>query len=189
MHRMAGRPRNFDRDAALELALHAFWERGYEATSISQLTAAMGIAPPSLYAAFGDKQQLFNEASARYLARLDQGMAEAMGRSDVRAAMEYMLSATAQAHTDPAHPQGCLVLSEPHLAEERTRLRRQMSARIQTGIDDGQLPAGTVADELAEFVFLVLSGMSARARDGASREQLLAAVDRAMAAWPAAPTS
>lgn len=183
---MAGRPRTFDRDAALELALDAFWERGYDATSISQLTTEMGIAPPSLYAAFGDKRQLFEECTARYLARLDQGMAEALAPADVRVAMAGLLTLTAQAHTDPNEPLGCLVLSEPHLVDERQRLRDQMAARLQAGIDDGQLSDGTDAEELADFLFLVLAGMSARARDGASREQLMATVERTMAAWPGA---
>lgn len=182
---MAGRPRSFDRDAALDLALDAFWERGYEETSIAALTSAMGIAPPSLYAAFGDKQQLFEEASARYLDALERGLSDGLGAPTAREAIERVLRATADAHTARDHPRGCLVMSEPLLARERVRCRDAIRDRFRRGREEeGDPPPDADPDALADFYDVVIAGMSARARDGATREQLHATVDQALAAWP-----
>lgn len=184
---MAGRPRSFDRERALEVALHTFWEWGYEGTSISRLTEALGIAPPSLYAAFGDKRRLFDEAAARYLARLDLSMSARLGAPTAREAIEGVLADAAAFYTDGGHPRGCLVMSEPLLAAERAHARAAIAARIARGVADGDLPPGTDVEALTEFVDIQLAGMSARARDGADHEQLAASIAQAMRAWPPAP--
>jgi AcrR family transcriptional regulator len=179
-----GRPRSFDRDLALEQAMLAFWERGYEQTSISDLTAAMGIAPPSLYAAFGNKRQLFDDAVERYIAMSGPANSGEQTATTAREAIGEMLHALAREYTDDSHPRGCLVVSEPLLDEKRALSRAGFRARIQAGVDAGELPAGTDVDALAEFIGVVVGGMSARARDGGTREELAAIADTAMRVWP-----
>lgn len=178
------RPRSFDRDRALEQATIAFWENGYEQTSISDLTRAMGIAPPSLYAAFGDKRRLFDEVVARY--QVGPGMIVASGVQEptARGAIERMLAEAARQYARTDLPQGCMVVSEPSLVAERAVTREAIRARIQRGADAGELPAATDVDALATYVAVVLAGMSAHARDGATREQLTAIAETAMRAWP-----
>ncbi len=180
------RPRGFDRDAALDLALTAFWARGYEGTTIADLTTTMGIAPPSLYAAFGDKRALFDEAATRYLANLERAMHASLEAPTTREAIDRILRGSADHFTADGAPTGCLVMTEPLLAEQRAGALTAIRARINRGAEDGDLPAGVDADELADIVEVVLAGMSARARDGASREQLEAAVEHVLAAWPTA---
>jgi AcrR family transcriptional regulator len=180
------RPRSFDRDVALEQAMLAFWENGYEQTSIGDLTGAMGIAAPSLYAAFGDKRRLFDEAVARY--QSSPGMVVANGLAEqptARAAIAAMLHAAATAYAAPGHPRGCFVVSEPLLAPHRAASLAAIRARLQEGADAGELPAGTDVGGLAGLYGAVVGGMSARARDGATRQELLAIAESAMAAWPA----
>jgi AcrR family transcriptional regulator len=183
---VAGRPRSFDREQALEQAINTFWECGYENTSISQLTKVMGIAPPSLYAAFGDKRALFDEATACYCDRLEAQINDALSEGNTRDAIERVLRTTADFHTASGHPRGCLVMSEPLLAEKRAQLRQGISARIARGIADAELPDSADIDGLAEFVVVLLAGMSERARDGASTAQLQATITQAMASWPSA---
>jgi AcrR family transcriptional regulator len=183
---MAGRPRSFDRDDALECAIDAFWARGYEATSISELTQAIGIGAPSLYAAFGDKRALFDEAAARYLQRLEEGMDAALAAPTAREAVERVLRASAGDHTARQSPRGCLVMSEPLLADARAEVRDRVARRIEAGARAGELAPGADPEALADLVDLLIAGMSARARDGAGHERLAAAIDAFLAAWPAA---
>ncbi|MEO9323502.1 TetR/AcrR family transcriptional regulator [Nocardioides sp. C4-1] len=181
---MAGRPRSFDRDAALQAAVEHFWRDGYEATSISTLTAAMGVSPPSLYAAFGDKQRLFEEASATYFARTCEGLDQALALPTAREAVQRMFDDTARVHADPTTPLGCLMLSEPLLAVQRDEVRRRLRDRIDRGRRDGDLPPGTDAEQLATFLVAVLRGMSGCARDGGTLDDLTAIAATAMKAFP-----
>jgi TetR/AcrR family transcriptional regulator, copper-responsive repressor len=192
---LRGRPRSFDRATALEKAILAFWEHGYEATSVSDLTRVMGIGAPSLYAAFGDKRSLFEEVVQEYGARYgsfgDRALAE---EPTVRAAMERMLREAAFEYTAPGRPHGCLVIhaatncSSPEV-EESLRVRRNANiaafeSRVRAGIAAGELSADTDATALARHVGAVIQGMSQQARDGASREELEAVAEIAMAIWP-----
>jgi len=195
--RPRGRPRLFDRDAALDAAMQVFWVKGYEGASIAALTEAMGINPPSLYAAFGDKEQLFLEAVERYVnARVDSCPYAA--EPTARAAMERLLTYMAQELTETAtHPSGCMMAMaaatsanaspklQKALADMRAAGRERIRARIKRGIADGDVPSGTDAGALADFYSAILTGMSQQARDGASRRSLLATVERAMSLFPA----
>lgn len=184
---MAGRPRSFDRDAALRAAVEQFWRTGYEETSVAMLTSAMGVTPPSLYAAFGDKRRLFEEASAVYFARTCEEVDRAAGLPTVHEAVARMLEDTARAHTDPATPAGCLMLTEPRLEAQREVLRRRLRERLDQGVRDHDLPATTDTGHLASFLVAVMRGMSGCARDGATAEDLLGIAGTAMAALPAPP--
>ncbi|ANS67856.1 TetR-family transcriptional regulator [Streptomyces lincolnensis] len=190
-----GRPRSFDRATALEKALLAFWEHGYEATSVSDLTRVMDIGAPSLYAAFGDKRSLFEEVVREYGVKYgsfgDRALAE---EPTARAAVERTLREAAVEYTDPAHPYGCLVVHaatncstpevEQSLRERRNANIAAFESRIRVGIAAGELPAGADATALARHVGAIIQGMSQQARDGASREELEALAEIAMAIWP-----
>jgi AcrR family transcriptional regulator len=197
-----GRPLSFDRDAALENAMHVFWEHGYEAASVSDLTQAMGITPPSLYAAFGDKEKLFLEAIERYACGAGSGSEKALDREPTaRGAIERMLEEAAVELTRPSHPSGCMVVMstmncsegsahvQAALAERRADFEVSIRERIELGIRDGELPADTPSASLASFYATVFQGMSVQARDGATRATLRATAQAAMRAWPAAPAT
>jgi AcrR family transcriptional regulator len=194
--RRRGRPRQFDRAAALRRAMELFWERGYEGTSISELTRAIGINSPSLYGAFGSKEELFREAIALFDAHEGAVTERALRREPTaRAAVEAMLRDNADMYADPANPSGCMaVVAATTWTPESEDLRaylmalRQkpfelMRARLEQGVDAGELPPGTDVESLAHYYNTVLEGLSIQARDGASRETMHAIVDCAMAAW------
>ncbi|WP_153533278.1 TetR/AcrR family transcriptional regulator [Actinomadura macrotermitis] len=197
MTKPAGRPRAFDRDAALEKALAEFWRHGYEATSIAGLTGAMGIRPPSLYAAFGDKRRLFSECVQRY--QETYGAATARALQDAPTAREgiaAMLRTAAADYSDPSHPPGCLVITAaanhgPENADVEAELRAQREAtkaliadRIKADVRAGRLPPGTDADALARFYAATVQGMSRQAQDGATRAELEEIAVLALRAWP-----
>jgi AcrR family transcriptional regulator len=193
------RRRGFDRDEALESALREFWQHGYEATSVATLTAAMGINPPSLYAAFGDKRGLFEEAVQRYQRTYGAFTARALAEEPTgREAVERMLREAADEYSRPDHPHGCMIISAAVNCEsaEVTELLRgfreatkaAIKQRIDGDVSAGRLPPGTDTAGLATFYAAIIQGMSTQARDGATREELLAIADRAMAAWPSAET-
>jgi TetR/AcrR family transcriptional regulator, copper-responsive repressor len=195
--RTRGRPRGFDREQALERAMELFWRQGYESTSIADLTKAMGINPPSLYAAFGDKERLFLEAVERY-GHSGQTPESILNEApSAREAVERLLEAAAREFTDPCHPPGCMVVSaatncsagavhvQAALAARRRTAEAKMKARIERGMKQGELPSRTDCGALAKFYCTVMEGMSIQARDGASRKSLLATAAAAMRAWPA----
>lgn len=193
--RKTGRPLSFDREDVLEKAMLAFWKSGYETTSISDLTAAMGVTAPSLYAAFGNKQQLFLEAMHRYAgdrAALEKTMADA---PTAREAVAGMLRGAAMLYTGDATPPGCLLASaaatgSPEAAEvraavaaERRAVRDIIMRRIEVDIVKGLMPSDTRPDTLADLTLAVTQGMSVLARDGADRARLLAVAETATTGW------
>jgi AcrR family transcriptional regulator len=190
-----GRPRSFDRDDALKRAMLLFWKHGYDATAISLLTKAMGIGAPSLYAAFGDKRALFKEALDRYMATYGSFMrALQEEESDPRGAIERLLLGAAAMFTSGDHPPGCMVITsatncgpESTAVEKRLRTIRAGTVRaLEEKIAKGPrgLPPRTSAHALALFFSTTLQGMSAQARDGATREELEAIARAALCAWP-----
>lgn len=193
--RPRGRPRSFDREAALDQAVHAFWEHGYEATSVADLTRAMGIGAPSLYAAFGDKRALFAEVVDAYTARYGAFGERALAEEPTAgAAVARLLREAATEYADDAHPRGCLVISAAAnctTPEVRDALRARREAnveairvRIASSVDAGDLPPDTDANALARYVGAVVQGMSQQSRDGATREELAAIAELALRAWP-----
>lgn len=193
--RTRGRPRSFDRATALEAALLAFWEHGYEATSVSDLTRVMDIGAPSLYAAFGDKRSLFEEVVQEYGARYgsfgDRALAE---EPTARAGVERMLREAAAEYTAPGRPHGCLVIHaaancstaevEESLRERRNANIASIERRIGADVADGALPPDTDAAALARYTGAMIQGMSQQARDGATRAELEALAEIALAVWP-----
>jgi AcrR family transcriptional regulator len=193
-----GRPLSFDRERALEQAMLVFWQYGYDTTSLNDLTTAMGITPPSLYGAFGDKEKLFLEAVQRYTEKHEEKTARCLSEArTAREAVEGLLKMVAIEHTCPQHPPGCMMdtvvtnctAASAHLqtmlAQMKERKIARFTARIQRGIDEGELPPGTSAQALSSFYCTVLNGMTPLARDNASCEQLQSVVAMAMNAWPA----
>ncbi|MEG3087412.1 TetR/AcrR family transcriptional regulator [Sphingomonas sp. PB4P5] len=192
-----GRPLSFDRVAALDAAMHLFWRHGYEATSIAELTRAMRITPPSLYAAFGDKRRLFHEAVDRYLGGGDAVPALIAAAPSARQAARDLLTAAAIGDTGEETPPGCLLASaivsssaaaadvRDALAAIRREIEALLRARIERDVAERRLPQDSDAEMLAGHVMAVVQGMSTLAKDGAGREKLLRIVDSTMAAWPA----
>ena len=194
-----GRPLSFDRDTALDKAMHVFWEHGYEAASISDLTAAMGITPPSLYTAFGDKAHLFMEAIERYNSGPGGFGQRALDEEPTaRRAIQRLLDEAADELTQDCHPLGCMMVMattncsvaaehiQKALVKRRAVAVAAMQSRIQRGIDEGELPTSTDAGALANFYATVYQGMSMQAKDGMPRASLLASVEMAMRSWPVA---
>lgn len=189
-----GRPRSFDRDEALRRATEVFWERGYETASIAELTAAMGIRPPSLYAAFGDKRALFDEVIAGYQAVNGPVVEEAFAAPTAREGMELLLHRLADDYTDPSHPPGCLVISaavnvadhgvRDALRADRNANKAAIAERIAVDVRAGLLPDEVDPQEVATFYAAVVQGMSTQACDGATREELHAIAAAGMRAWP-----
>ncbi len=181
-----GGPRTFDRDLAVDTAMRLFWRHGYEGVSISDLTAAIGIAPPSLYAAFGSKAGLFRETLDRYQAAsgtLD-GLAQA---GSLEQAVAGLLHAAILATTDPSRERGCMVSSGMlQCAAEHGELARDLSARRRSMRDAighalSRWLAESAGEALAGTLAVVLQGLSVQARDGSSREELRRVADEVVA--------
>ncbi len=192
-----GRPRTFDRQAALDVAMALFWQHGYEGTSIADLTTAMGVTPPTLYTAFGSKEQLYREVLTQYFAPVE-GVAQAE-LGEVRAAytlLEQYLHALAFRFTDPSTPAGCMVQTGAlYGAAENDAARRAVAAlraaahellveKFEWAKQVGELPLETDTHALARFYSAIVQGMSVQAIDGARAADLKQVVDMALSVWP-----
>ena len=201
-----GRPRNFDRDDAVEQAMQLFWQHGYDSTSLALLKAQLGggISAPSFYAAFGSKETLFDECVQRYLETFAQ-VTQCLWDENLppRQAIETALRQSARMQCEDGHPKGCMVtlgvMSAPSLenarvvealTRSRARTRAGILACVKRGMSSGELPANTVAPALATVFDSFLQGISILARDDTSIEVIDAAITQVLMTWDiAAATS
>lgn len=194
--RRIGRPPSFDRAVALEQAMLLFWRHGYEATSLSDLTRALGVTAPSIYSAFGNKKALFLEAVSLYLSGGSSPTAIIDAAPSARDAAQVLMEGAAIAYTGEETPPGCMLATsaisvsaeaadvQAHLAAIRNGVEAHLRARIQADVANGTLPTQTDAETLAAHTTAVIQGLSTLARDGASRDKLLRVARSAMTAWP-----
>ena len=194
--RRPGRPLGFERDAALHEAMLLFWRHGYEATSVRDLTMAMGITPPSLYTAFGDKKRLFLEAIQHYLSGPVTSESIIEDAPTAREAALGLLRSAAVGFTGESTPAGCLLASsaiscstaaadvQKALAEIRLTIEEHLRRKIERDRAMGRLSPTIDPGEMAAYLMAVIQGMSTLARDGGTREKLLSITRAAMLAWP-----
>jgi AcrR family transcriptional regulator len=192
-----GRPKAFDSEEALEAALSVFWERGYEGTSLSDLTRAMGINKPSLYATFGDKAELFRKVVDRYMAQRAVVWENALREPTARLVVERILDTTADALTSGQNPHGCLLVQsaltcsresdciKQELALKRADSDSLLRGRFARAQAEGELAPNVDVAALARYFSTILRGMSVEASAGATRQALQNVIDLAMKAWPA----
>ncbi|HZY86553.1 MAG TPA: TetR/AcrR family transcriptional regulator [Gemmataceae bacterium] len=191
-----GRPREFDADKALDRALKVFWRKGYEGTSLPDLTRAMGINRPSLYAAFGNKEALFRKVLDRYAEGPAAYVREALNEPTARAVAERLLGGSIELLTGPRSPRGCLLVHGALACGEAAEsIRRELAARRATGetairqrferaLAEGDLPSDVCPADLARYVVTVLRGMAVEAAGGATADELRRVVEMALRAWP-----
>ena len=189
-----GRPRAFDEETVLDRAVQVFWRYGYEGASLSDLTEAMGINRPSLYAAFGNKEELFRRAFARYRETYVAYARQTLEQPTAYAVIESYLRSSVDALTGDGHPRGCLsvqgglacspenaAISEI-LAAGRAASENALEERLSRAVAEGDLPAGVDARALARFVMALTEGFAVHAVGGASRDDLQASVEIALRA-------
>ena len=194
--RPIGRPREFDAEEALDKALMAFWRRGFEGTSLTDLTEAMGINRPSLYAAFGNKETLFRLALDRY-AELGPGAIQraALAEPTARRVVETLLRSAAASLTDPGHPAGCMAVQgslscgeasdaiRDELCARRSAGETDLRQRFERARADGDLSADSNPAALARYVSTLLQGMAVQAASGATQQDLLDVAEMALKFW------
>lgn len=192
-----GRPREFNRDEALQRAVEIFWAQGYEGTTLADLQKAMGgITAPSFYAAFGSKEDLFREAVELYKKTHGAPVGKALTSGlTARASVEAMLRASAQLVCGQRTPRGCMMVLagincaaankgvEEFLRQQRALREKGLRQRLRRGVADGDLPSSADVAGLVAFYTSIVDGMVIRAKDGASRKTLGDIVKFAMAAW------
>ncbi len=179
-----GRPRVFDRQAALQAMMDVFWQRGYEGAQLTHLTAAAGINPPSFYAAFGSKEAAFCEAVDLYLATVSELPRQALELpGTLRQSIQKMFKATIDVVLS-RQPGGCLLIlgvvnclpgneqARLHLSQGRGQIFTALKARIDRAGDEGDLPEPSDGDQMARFFYAIIQAISFQARDGASRPEL-----------------
>jgi AcrR family transcriptional regulator len=193
-----GRPRVFDPDEALDKALQIFWNRGYEGTSLAELTETLGVNKPSLYAAFGNKEELFMKALSKYTTGPVAFVRDVVNEPTARAVAQRFLYEAAEFLTQPSHPKGCMVVQgalsggesaemvKKVLIQYRAAYEKLLTKRFEQAKSDGDLPSDASPQALAKYLATLHQGMSVQATSGASKEELLAIADLALDAWPKA---
>lgn len=192
-----GRPREFDAEKALERAMYVFWKKGYLGASLSDLTKAMKISRPSLYAAFGDKEMLFRKALERYFSGPACYLRQAVDAPTAREVAEQILRGSVLRSTDPSNPPGCLWVhgvlscggtSDPlyqEVAARRAKGQELLQERFERARKQGDLPPDAEPGTLARFVLTSVEGIAVQAQTGSSRAELLKMVDYLLRCWPA----
>nr|WP_307544006.1 TetR/AcrR family transcriptional regulator [Streptomyces sp. V3I8] len=193
-----GRPRGFDTEEALQRAMVVFWEHGYDGVSLTDLTRAMGITKTSMYAAFGNKEDLFRKALERYAEGPASYSASALRETTARDVAAAYLAGSVRASTQDGCPAGCLgvqgFLAAGHLgpsaadalAAWRNDNRAHLRDRFRRAVDEGDLPAGTDPDTLARYLMTMANGIAVQAATGATRDELQRVADAALHNWPPA---
>jgi len=199
MTRERGRPRTFDIDVALDRAVDVFWKHGFQDASMHELTEAMGLSKPSLYAAFGDKQSLYLKTLERYVAQLfDRHAAALNDEADGRRAVEAFLRSLAGMLADPALPGGCFIITgtadcggsttpaavELALREAMHGSEMMLLQRLQRAQAEGDLPANARPESLAAMFGSIIAGLAVMAKSGAARARLDMVIEVAMTVWP-----
>ncbi|MEV5433865.1 TetR/AcrR family transcriptional regulator [Streptomyces sp. NPDC052701] len=191
-----GRPRGFDVDEALERAMLVFWERGYEGASLAGLTEAMGISTTSMYAAFGNKEELFRKVLERYTEGPSAYLTRALEEPTALGVATAILAGVIRTTTRPAHPHGCLGVQGALAAGDSGREVRDLLAawrnnghsrireRFQRAVDEGDLPAETDPGLLARYVTTLAFGIAVQAASGVGRDELQGMADAALRTWP-----
>lgn len=191
-----GRPREFCVDEALTAALRVFWSKGYEGASLSELTEAMGITRPSLYAAFGNKESLFRKALDLYEREKLAYVSEALAAPTARGVAERMLRGSLANQTSECEPKGCLgVISSVACGVEAESIRAEVIARresshralierFERAREEGDFPAHVDVQGITSYLLAILQGMALQAGAGATREQLERLIDTSLAMWP-----
>lgn len=191
-----GRTRNFDADEALDRAMIVFWRQGYDGTSMTDLTEAMGISRPSLYAAFGNKEELFRRSLQRYGEVPSSYVSAALEQPTAREVAEHLLRGAADLQTGVHTPAGCLaVLGAPTCAADSSEVGAALIAfrhagetaireRLERALAEGDLPADADPAELTDFVRTVVYGMAVKAASGSTRDELERVIARTLRAWP-----
>jgi AcrR family transcriptional regulator len=192
----AGRPRQFDAEQALERAAELFWRRGYEGTSLADLTHELGISRPSLYAAFGNKEALFKLALDRYEARAGAYRTKALMAPTAEAVARQLLEGAADFHGDKGNPVGCLgVHGALACSDEADAIRQDSNSRRRAGEKairqrlerakaERDLPADSSPADLARYLSVVIYGMTVQSVGGATRADLRGVAEVALQQWP-----
>jgi AcrR family transcriptional regulator len=187
-----GRPRSFDKEKALEAALQVFWRKGYEGASLTDLTSAMGIEKPSMYAAFGDKEQLFRQVLDHYQKGPANMTLAGLNEPTARRVIERLLRQSADAGSDPRNPRGCLYVQgalacgseadcvRTELISRRAAGEAALRKRLQRAKKEGDLRKSADPAGLARYIMAVLHGMSVRSSAGASRKELRGIAETAL---------
>ncbi|MCZ7648064.1 MAG: TetR/AcrR family transcriptional regulator [Planctomycetota bacterium] len=193
-----GRPRAFDAERALDRALDVFWRKGFEGASLPDLTRAMGINRPSLYAAFGNKEELFRKVLERYVDGPAHYVREAYAAPTAREVAQRLLFGAAELLTAPGRPRGCLVVQgalacgqeadgvRKELEARRAQSELELRRRFERARVERDLPAGADPARLSQYVWTVIWGMAVKAAGGGTRDELRAVAEVALQAFPAA---
>jgi AcrR family transcriptional regulator len=191
-----GRPLGFAQNEALEAAMRVFWEKGYEGSTLADLTEAMGINRSSMYATFGDKEALFRLAIARYAEGPAAYLREALKQPTVRAVVEALLRGALELLTDPTHPRGCLSVqgalacgshAEPMkqaMIEWRRQGESELQKRLQRARRDGDLAKDVDPADLARYISTLLTGLGVQAANGSTRAEMTRLVNMALRSMP-----
>ncbi len=191
-----GRPREFCTEQALAAALGVFWSKGYEGASMADLTSAMGITKPSLYAAFGNKEALFHKALDLYEAEKLAYTREALEQPSARAVAEHFMRGAIDAQCDSGGPRGCMgVIHATACGDEQQSIKDDVIARrassqkalverFEQAQQAGEFPAHITPQALCQYLYAILQGMAVQAGSGATRAELEQVVDTSLAMWP-----